>query len=161
MKVAVFADGGAWPNPGPAACAAVVVDEHGDIIAETARLIEGHATNNVAEYRAVLLGCSLVNLVGATSAFFYSDSMLIVQQIRGAWFVVDSDLKILRQRARDALNRIDEWKIDHIYREHNRRADWLCDELLNHKAKKHPAEAPAAGFVVPRARARNGAQRLR
>jgi ribonuclease HI len=149
VKACVYIDGGCWPNPGPAVCAAVVVASSGEILAETARSVATRSTNNVAEYSGLILGVSLARLVGATEAHFYSDSQLIVQQVRGAWMVKEPELVVLHARARAGLARIERWTIKHVYREHNKRADWLCNTLLQHKAKKQAALAPEAEFLEP------------
>lgn len=153
MEACIFVDGGCWPNPGPAVCAAVAVDVTGEVILEHSMIARPErATNNIAEYSGLLLGCSIAALAGIKIAHFYSDSQLIVQQTRGSWYVHDEELKVLRARARAALERLESWTIDHVYREHNQRADWLCNELLDHKSKKQLLEIPATEFIYPHKR---------
>jgi ribonuclease HI len=84
VKIVVNVDGGSRGNPGPAAVAAVATDPSGDVLAERSKTI-GEATNNVAEYRALLLGIELAKELGADEAEFVGDSMLIVEQVRGKW----------------------------------------------------------------------------
>lgn len=149
MEACIYVDGGCWPNPGPAVCAAVVVSDHGELIMEHSMVVQENATNNIAEYSGLILGISIAALVGVRIAHFYSDSQLIVQQVRGSWYVKDPELVVLCARARAAIDRLDRWTITHVYREHNRRADWLCNELLKHKAKKQLPAPPAVEFIRP------------
>ena len=95
-------DGGSRGNPGPAAIAAVVTDPSGAMLAERAETI-GEATNNVAEYRALLLGIDLAKQLGADEVEFVGDSMLIVEQVRGRWKVKQEHLRPLHAEVRDAL----------------------------------------------------------
>src|SRR5581483_5274043 len=86
LKVVVNVDGGSRGNPGPAAVAAVVTDASGEELAERAKTI-GEATNNVAEYRALLLGIELARELGAEELELVGDSQLIVRQVQGRYKV--------------------------------------------------------------------------
>lgn len=145
MKVCVYFDGGCWPNPGPAVAAAVVGDENGEVIVETAKRL-GDATNNVAEYRGLLLGISLARLVGATHAHFVTDSKLVAQQITGWWAIRGGEISRLHGLATGRLMAFDEWSIQQVPREKNQRADYLCDELLEHASKRQHASKPGFEF---------------
>ena len=123
-------DGGARGNPGPAAVAAVVTDPGGKILAERSETI-GVTTNNVAEYRALLLGIELAKEVGAEEAEFVGDSMLIVEQVRGNWKVKQEHLRPLHSEAREALAGLGGWSIRHVKRGENERADELLNEALD------------------------------
>jgi ribonuclease HI len=123
-------DGGSRGNPGPAAVAAVVTDPSGEVLAERSKTI-GEATNNVAEYRALLLGIDLAKELGADEVEFVGDSMLIVEQVRGKWKVKQEHLRPLHTKVRDALRDLGTWSIRHVKRDENTRADELLNEALD------------------------------
>ena len=123
-------DGGARGNPGPAAIAAVVTDPMGEILAERSATI-GDATNNVAEYRALLLGIELAKELDADEAEFVGDSQLIVEQVKGNWKVKQEHLRSLNAEAKRALVGLGNWSIRHVRRGENERADELLNEALD------------------------------
>ena len=123
-------DGGARGNPGPAAIGAVVSDGDGEVLLERGRPI-GRATNNVAEYRALLLGIELARELGATELDLVGDSELVVKQVRGEYRVKDPGLKPLHAEVRSALAPLDSWSIRHVRREQNAEADRLVNETLD------------------------------
>jgi ribonuclease HI len=129
-KVIVNVDGGARGNPGPAAIAAVVTDPSGEVLAERSERI-GEASNNVAEYRAVLLGAELARDLGAEEIEMIGDSALIAHQVRGEWKVKEVHLRPLRDRAREALDELGRWSIRNVPREQNAAADRLVNEALD------------------------------
>jgi ribonuclease HI len=126
----VNVDGGARGNPGPAAIAAVVTAPDGSVVDERAETI-GRATNNVAEYRALLLGIELAKHLGASEVDLIGDSQLIVRQVRGEYKVKDEDLKPLRAAAVNALGEFERWSIRDVRRAENERADELLNEALD------------------------------
>jgi ribonuclease HI len=126
----VNVDGGSRGNPGPAAIAAVVTDPSGNELAERAETI-GEATNNVAEYRALLLGIELARELGADQVELVADSLLIVEQVRGNWKVKQEHLRPLRQRVIEALDGFDSWTVRHVKRDENERADELLNDALD------------------------------
>jgi ribonuclease HI len=128
--VIINVDGGSRGNPGPAAVAAVATDPNGEVLAERSETI-GKATNNVAEYRALLLGVELAKELGAEEAEFVGDSMLIVEQVRGNWKVKQEHLLPLHRDARKALQGLGSWSIRHVKRGENERADELLNEALD------------------------------
>ena len=130
MKIVVNVDGGARGNPGPAAIGVVVRTEDGEVIAEAAETI-GSATNNVAEYRALIRGIELAAQHGATELELRGDSELVVKQIRGEYKVKDPGLKPLHAEARQALSAFSEWSFDHVRREQNAEADALVNQALD------------------------------
>ena len=130
MRFTVHVDGGARGNPGPAAIAAVVSDDDGVIVHEAARAI-GRATNNVAEYRALLLGIEAAREIGGTDLDLVGDSELIVKQVQGAYKVKNADLKPLHAEVHAALSQLDNWSIRHVRRELNKEADRLVNEALD------------------------------
>lgn len=129
-KVVVNVDGGARGNPGPAAIAAVVTDSSGKVLAERSERI-GEATNNVAEYRALLLGIELANELGAERVELVGDSQLIVEQVRGNYKVKQEHLRPLREQVVKALGGLSDWSIRHVKRDENARADELLNEALD------------------------------
>jgi ribonuclease HI len=129
-KIVVNVDGGSRGNPGPAAVAAVATDPSGEELTERSETI-GRATNNVAEYRALLLGIELAKQLGACRTEFVADSKLIVEQVRGNWKVKQSHLKPLHAEARRALGQLEDWSIRHVKRDDNARADELLNEALD------------------------------
>lgn len=129
-SLVVHVDGGARGNPGPAAVAAVVATPEGEVVAERGERI-GTATNNVAEYRALLLGISLAAEHGASEVELIGDSELVVKQVRGEYRVKDAGLKPLHAEVRAALAQFDGWSIRHVRRELNARADALVNATLD------------------------------
>ena len=102
MKVVVNVDGGARGNPGPAAIAAVVQEPGGGVLEERGERI-GKATNNVAEYRALLLGIERAAALGATELELVGDSELIVRQVKGEYKVKDATMRELHAEVKRAL----------------------------------------------------------
>jgi ribonuclease HI len=129
-RVVVNVDGGSRGNPGPAAVAAVATDPKGEVLAERSETI-GVTTNNVAEYRALLLGIALAKELEAEEVEFVGDSMLIVEQVRGNWKVKQEHLRPLLAEARDALADLGDWSIRHVKRGENERADDLLNQALD------------------------------
>ncbi len=129
-RLVVNVDGGARGNPGPAAVAAVVATPDGEVIERTGELI-GEATNNVAEYRAMLLGIERARALGAREVELIGDSELIVRQLRGEYKVKDRNLAELHRRARAALAELERWSVRNVRREHNAEADRIVNETLD------------------------------
>ena len=126
----VNVDGGARGNPGPAAVAAVATTPDGEELTSRGQAI-GRATNNVAEYRAMLLGIELARELGASEVELVGDSELIVKQVKGEYKVKNADLRPLRDEVRSELRGFDRWSIRHVRREHNEAADALVNETLD------------------------------
>jgi ribonuclease HI len=129
-KLVVNVDGGARGNPGPAAIAAVVTTPDGEILEERGERI-GSATNNVAEYRALLLGIERARELGADEVEIVGDSELVVRQVKGEYKVKDAGLKPLHQQAQQVLRDFDRWSIRHVRREDNEAADLLVNAALD------------------------------
>jgi len=102
----------------------------GEVLAEIAEGI-GVATNNVAEYRALLAGLGRAAELGATSVSVRSDSRLLVEQIAGRFRVKNPTLQVLHQEARRLLGGFRRWEVRHVPREQNREADKLANEGVN------------------------------
>ena len=129
-KLIVNVDGGARGNPGPAAIAAVATDPSGKVLEERSETI-GEATNNVSEYRALLLGIALARELGAGEVELIGDSELIVRQVKGNYKVKQEHLRPLHTRVSDALRGLDKWSIRSVRRERNAEADRLVNEALD------------------------------
>ena len=126
----VNVDGGSRGNPGPAAVGVVVQDADGGVLEEVGKRI-GDATNNVAEYRAVLLGIERALALGATELELIGDSELIVRQVKGEYKVKDASLRELHGEVNRALVPLESWAIRHVRREANAEADRLVNEALD------------------------------
>ncbi|MGI8507287.1 MAG: ribonuclease HI family protein [Solirubrobacteraceae bacterium] len=130
MKLVVHVDGGARGNPGPAAIGVVVSDSDGTVIDEVAERI-GVATNNVAEYRALLEGLQRAAALGAREVELINDSQLVARQLTGAYKVKHPAMKPLYEEAVTALRGFERWRIRSVPREQNAHADALVNEALD------------------------------
>ena len=123
-------DGGARGNPGPAAIGVVLRDGQGKVLEERGERI-GRATNNVAEYRALLRGIELAAAHGATELELIGDSELVVRQVEGRYKVKDATMRELHAEVKRALEGFESWTIRHVRRESNAEADRLVNEVLD------------------------------
>jgi len=130
LRVIVHVDGGARGNPGPAAAASVISASDGELLDEHAQLL-GTATNNVAEYRALLLGLERARALGASEVEVVGDSELIAKQLQGSYKVKNDALRALHARASAALREFDRWSVRTVPRERNARADALVNAALD------------------------------
>jgi ribonuclease HI len=130
VRVIVHVDGGARGNPGPAAAAAVVSDPDGQVLDEAAEVL-GVATNNVAEYRGLLLGLQRAQQLGATEVDVVNDSELVAKQINGDYKVKHADMKPLHRAAIEVLDGFDRWTIRSVPRAQNAHADALVNQALD------------------------------
>ena len=123
-------DGGSRGNPGPAAAAAVITSPEGDVLDEAAVTI-GRATNNVAEYRGLLLGLERARALGATEVDVVNDSELIAHQVNGRYKVKHADMKPLHAEAIAALRGFERWSVRPVPRAENADADALVNQVLD------------------------------
>jgi ribonuclease HI len=130
VKVVVHVDGGARGNPGPAAGAAVVSTPDGEVLAEAAEAI-GVATNNVAEYRGLLLGLRKARELGATEVEVVNDSELVAKQVNGIYKVKHPAMKPLHAQALQTLGEFDRWSLRSVPRAQNADADALVNQALD------------------------------
>jgi ribonuclease HI len=130
MRLVLYADGAARGNPGPAGAGAVLYDERGRLVAQLARPL-GHATNNVAEYSALILGLEAAKRRGATAIDVRMDSLLVVKQMRGLWRIKHPGLVPLAMRAGALLASFPERAISHVPREDNAAADELSNRAID------------------------------
>jgi ribonuclease HI len=130
MKVRVNVDGGARGNPGPAAAACVISTPEGEPLLERAELL-GLTTNNVAEYRALLLGLRCAAELGASEVEVVGDSELIARQVQGVYKVKHEAMKPLHREALAALRAFNSWSITTVPRAQNAHADALVNAALD------------------------------
>lgn len=146
LHLIIYCDGAARGNPGPAGIGALVTDERGRVLARVAEGI-GVATNNVAEYRAVLEGLKVAAKIGAARVLVRSDSRLLVEQLSGRFRVKNPTLVRLHGEVRALLSRFEEVAFEHIPRENNREADRLAnqgvDEWLSGPGRDYVRAEPA------------------
>jgi ribonuclease HI len=154
-------DGGSRGNPGPAGIGVVLRAADGTALLTLGRYI-GHATNNVAEYEALILGLKKAEELGARRLQIRGDSELIIRQMRGEYRVKHPDLRPLHEEAQRLFRQFDEAGFEHNLRHRNKLADKLANLAMNRKGEVTEADedsaeapspvAPAAGavFVCPR-----------
>ena len=130
MKLVVHVDGGARGNPGPAAAAAVISTREGEVLDEASAVL-GRATNNVAEYRGLLLGLERAKALGATEVDVINDSELIAHQVNGRYRVKHPDMVPLHRAAMEALRGFDRWTLRPVPRAQNAAADALVNQALD------------------------------
>lgn len=139
MKFLIQADGGARGNPGPAGSGAVVRDASGKTLIEVAHFL-GHATNNVAEYTALVLALEgLAAMLGPdevkeTQVAVEMDSKLVVEQMKGAWKIKHPNMKPLAARAAELCRQFASVSFTHIPRERNGAADALANLAMDRGA---------------------------
>ena len=129
-RLTVNVDGGARGNPGPAAIGVVVRNGGGEVLEEVGEKI-GEATNNVAEYRALLKGIERAAAHDATELELIGDSELVVRQVEGRYKVKNAGMKGLHEEVKRALRGFDSWSIRHVRRAENADADRLVNEALD------------------------------
>ena len=127
--ITIKTDGAARGNPGPAGIGVVVLNSRGHILEEANKYI-GEATNNVAEYNALLLGLILASDHKAGSVVFKLDSELLVKQLNGEYKVKNAALKSLFTEAKRLLGQYQNVRIRHVPREENREADKLANDAI-------------------------------
>jgi ribonuclease HI len=130
LRLVVHVDGGARGNPGPAAIGVVLSDPEGQVIDELGERI-GVATNNVAEYRALLRGLQRAAELGAREVSLVNDSELVAKQLTGTYKVKHPAMKPLYDEAISALRGFDRWQIRSVPRAQNARADELVNAALD------------------------------
>jgi len=129
-RAVIYADGASRGNPGPAAIGAVIKDERGRLIASISQRI-GKATNNQAEYRAIITALEEADRLGARQVDIKMDSELVVRQINGEYRVKKATLKPLYQQVKQRQGLLEGFTITHILRQQNIEADKLANKALN------------------------------
>jgi ribonuclease HI len=133
MQATLFADGGSRGNPGPAASAAVLIGPNGELLEEIAAHL-GVATNNIAEWTALLLGLEAARKRGIRRLDVRLDSELVVKQLRGEYRVKHAGLQPLYRRALNLLTAFERIDIAHVPRNQNVLADRLVNRVLDQEA---------------------------
>jgi ribonuclease HI len=129
-RLVIHVDGGARGNPGPAAIGVVVSDPEGMHVEDVAETI-GVATNNVAEYRALLKGLERASALGATELEVINDSELVAKQLSGAYKVKHPAMRPLYEQARSAIGSFEKFSIRSVPRAENAEADALVNAALD------------------------------
>ena len=129
----LYSDGGARGNPGPAAAGGVIVDSNGAVVAEVSEYL-GVATNNVAEYRALILTLHRALEAGCRRVDICMDSELVVRQLSGAYRVKDAKMQPLHAAAVKLLAQFDHAGVRHVRRADNKHADNLVNAVLDARA---------------------------
>lgn len=129
-RIIIHADGASRGNPGPSAVAAVAFLPSGEILSDSSRTI-GEATNNVAEYMAVLEGLTLARRLGAGDVIMRLDSELVVRQLRGQYKIKNAKLRELAGRVVLEASSLGSCVFEHVPREENREADRLANKCLD------------------------------
>lgn len=122
----LWSDGAARGNPGPAGSGAILKTPSGEVLAAESRYL-GHTTNNVAEYRALLMGLERALALGVRKLEVRADSELLIKQLRGEYRVKNQGLKPLFAEAKALLSRFDSYQLTHVRRELNSEADQLAN----------------------------------
>lgn len=125
-----FTDGGSRNNPGPAACGAVIKNEKQDLLFTGSEFL-GTATNNQAEYGALILALKKAGELGGTEIICYLDSELVVKQLNRQYKVKDEKMKLLFSEVVKLALNFDKVEFVHIPREKNKLADKLVNERLD------------------------------
>lgn len=139
ISVTIYIDGGARGNPGPAAAGVVIKSADDGTVLHEAGIFLGRATNNVAEYSALLAGLDAAVKLGASEAEVFSDSQLLVRQMNGQYRVRNEGLKPLHQEAQDMARKLQGFSITHVRRDKNVHADRLVNRALDAKANVEDA----------------------
>ena len=130
MVLNLYSDGACRGNPGYGGAGAILMDKEGNVLASTKEFL-GLCTNNVAEYRALIIGLEDALKRHCRKLHIFLDSELLVRQINGVYKVRDENLKVLMKEIRRLLSFLDEYKVEHIDRSLNSMADRLANEAID------------------------------
>jgi ribonuclease HI len=129
-RLTIYSDGAAIPNPGPAGIGVVLYDEEGGVVAEISRYI-GEATNNRAEFTALIAGLEEALRLGATGVDIKLDSELLVRQLQGKYR--SKKMKELYGQIRRLLDEFELYTVEHVPRARNKQADALSKRAIERK----------------------------
>ncbi len=146
-ELTIHTDGAARGNPGPAAIG-YVIEEKGKLVTEEKEFL-GTATNNFAEYTAVVRALEHAKSLGASKIRLYSDSELLVKQMNGVYRVKNATLRPLYEQAQRLRQDFDAVNFHHIPREQNSEADRLCNEALDDPTESRPTRKKSAAPAKP------------
>jgi len=127
--IEIYTDGGSRGNPGKSACAFVVFKDKVEIV--TKHFYLGIKTNNQAEYEGLIKGLEYAKESNYTNVKFFSDSELMVKQLKKLYKVKDEGIKILYDKAEKIISQFESFEITHVRRELNKRADLLVNKCLD------------------------------
>lgn len=135
MRFTIYGDGGSRGNPGPAGSGAIIRNEAGETVGTVSEFL-GTATNNVAEYTAVLRALELLSSMLEDKAkdaevHVRMDSMLVIRQMKGEWKIKHPNMKPLAARVAMLVPRFRSVTFEHVYREENKDADALANEAMD------------------------------
>jgi ribonuclease HI len=150
LKLVIHFDGGSRGNPGPASAGVVITDADTGKPVHEAGYFLGKHTNNVAEYQGLLRSLEQAQKLGGTTLEIYSDSELLVRQVNREYRVKSPDLKPLYEKAVKLLGGFKSWKVTHVRRDKNARADELANLAMDHKADV-TGDTPRAESSQPQA----------
>lgn len=143
-RLNLYFDGAARPNPGPAACAAVLIEENGQTVAHVGHAL-GSATNNVAEWTALELGLIKASELGATHVNVLGDSQLVINQAFGTWNIGEEHLRTIASRVKALVGKFHRADGTHIAAGKNAAADTICNAVLDNEYV--PFDAPCLGMM--------------
>lgn len=149
MKVTIHFDGACFPNPGQMGIGAVIEGESATL-AEISEKLDGHGTNNEAEYTAIIRGLEKAQELGAKDVVIRGDSQLVVQQLLGKFRVREPRLRPLFQRVQELAAKFDTVDIQWVPREENTRADALSTRALAPPPAAGPKREPVGSKPSPR-----------
>ena len=129
-KLLLYVDGGSRGNPGPAGVGVVILDQKGKVVKELNKYI-GVATNNIAEYSAVIYGLQEALIERADEVEINLDSELVAEQLKGGYKVKNSNIKPLFEQALHLMSGFKKIEIVRIGREKNKHADKLVNKAIN------------------------------
>lgn len=128
----LFSDGACRGNPGIGGAGAVITDAEGKIIWEGREYL-GQCTNNIAEYKALILGLKGASSIGLKHLKIYLDSELLTKQIKGSYRIKNEKLKLLMEDVRKLLALFECVDVTHVLRQHNSHADKLANMAIDEK----------------------------
>lgn len=140
MSGSLYCDGASRGNPGPSGAGIVILDKSGEHILELSRFLDD-ATNNEAEYKALIRGLGAAADIGLKRVQVFLDSELVVNQLLGAYKVRNPRLLLLFEEAMSGLRLFDEYAIFHVGRELNQKADRLANEAIDRGLRGGAKEA--------------------
>jgi ribonuclease HI len=129
-KLYLYTDGGSRGNPGPSGIGVVILDSNKKKIKEVFKYI-GEATNNVAEYTALVSGLEEALALKATDVVIYMDSELLAKQLNGEYKVKDANMKTFFDESLNLLKNFNSFEVKHIERAKNKEADKLVNKAIN------------------------------
>lgn len=139
-------DGGARGNPGPAGYGVLVQDEAGKKV-DALSVFLGVQTNNFAEYSGLVAALEYALEHGVKAVKVYSDSELLVKQIKGEYKVKSPALLDIYREAKDLIRKLNSFQIRHVMREQNREADRLANQAMDKGMGRSPAPEPTTSEV--------------